>query len=147
MPAPSRTTFSLSRRALLIGLGTGIVLVLLVVVAYRATVPTPESLAASLIQAFLIYFPAGVVTGLQVRKAERRGLAVHKSARRGPAPPALHALIVGVLLTFVHALVFLVNNAGSAGRLNAFLIEAATAAIIAAVGGAFGGFFQPGSRP
>ena len=146
MSASSRTTFSLSRRALLIGLGTGIVLVLLIVVAYRLTVPTPESLASSLIQVFLIYFPAGFVTGLQVRKAERRGLEVHKSARRGPAPPALHGLVVGVLLTLVHGLVFLANNAGSAGRLNAFLVEAVLAALIAAVAGAFGGFFRRGSR-
>ena len=146
MSASSRTTFSLSWRALLIGLGTGIALVLLVVVVYRTTVPTPESLGASLIQVFLIYFPTGFVTGLQVRKAERRDLKAHKSARRGPAPPALHALVVGVLLTLVHALVFLANNAGSAGRLNAFLVEAVLAALIAAVGGAFGGFFRSGSR-
>ena len=137
MSGSSRDSFALSPRALLVGLGVGAVLVLAVVFLYRLTVPTPDTLAASLVQMLLIYLPTGFVTGLGVRGAQARG-----GAARGLAPPAVHGLIAGVLLTVVHALVFLANNAGSAGRVNAFLIEAVLAAIIATVGGAFAGMYR-----
>lgn len=142
MPSPSRDTFSLSGRALLVGLGVGVVLVLLVAFLYRVTLPTPDHLLAVLFQVLLIYFPTGFVTGLQVRSAEARAKTAGKPATLGVAPPALHALIVGVLLTLVHVLVFLANNAGNTSRLNLFVIEAVLAAIIAAVGGAFAGAYR-----
>ena len=145
MTGSYRDSFSLSGRALLVGLGVGVALVLLVVALYRVTLPTPDSLGVKLFQMLLIYLPVGFVTGLLVRGAQARDVAAGKPGTRGIAPPAVHGLVVGVLLTFVHALVFLANNAGNAARLNTFLIEAVLAAIIATVGGAFAGMYR--SRP
>ena len=145
MPGSYGDSFSLSGRALLVGLGVGVALVLLVVALYRVTLPTPDDLIARLFQVLLIYFPTGFITGLRVRGAQARGVAAGEPGARGIAPPAVHGLVVGVLLTFVHALVFLANNAGNAARLNAFLVEAILAAIIATVGGAFAGMYR--SRP
>lgn len=119
--------------ALLWGMGTGLVIVIVVVVLDRLLAPASEGFGVILFRVLLIYGPAGFVTGALVERTDDR----RRQAQRY-APGAFHALLVGVALGFGHALVLLVDNGGSYGSVSNFAAEMLIVSILAAIGGGAG---------
>lgn len=117
--------------------GAGIVLLLLL--SYRL-LPLHERLSLLVGRALVVYLPTGLVAGAFVVRSERRRVP-------GLTPPAFHALLAGLALAVVHALVLLLFNAGLSPGLEWFFVEATLAASIASVGGLLAGAFLRAYEP
>jgi hypothetical protein len=124
--------------AVWIGTGIGFVLVLLLTGVQQASVAPSDRAWPVLVGALLVYVPAGYAAALRLAKTRRT-----TRDRLRLAPPAVHALAAGGLLTVLHALVRFAADAGISPGLQWFATEALLATLIAGTAGLFASRTDP----
>lgn len=129
-----RQRHRLDRRAMLAGLCTGFVLMLLVVLGSFVLDFPRESTGVILFRLVLIYFPTGFVAGARARHA-------NKYAPHMLIPPTLHAFIAGGLLSCLHALLLYAIRGNLGVPLRWLFVEALIAWLCAAIAGLLGDDF------
>lgn len=125
----------LDRRALLLGLAAGTVLVVLEIGLFVASAAGRGNALTMLVWALLIYGPTGAVTGWQIRRPP-------PSQVTKTLPASVQALVAGLLLALLHALLLLASNAGFAPGLSWFLGEAVLASLFASLAGGLAAFLR-----
>lgn len=118
--------------AVLAGSALGLVLGLVAVLSYRW--PLPEGAGTVLIRAVLIYVPAGCLTGWLVRREHAR-----RRERTEYVPPALHAMVTGVVVVVGHYIILRLMRTVATPALVWIAAEAFLAVMFAAVAGLIAG--------